>query len=321
MDSLPEQPIDKLPKDKRKEAYERLARFCLARSREIDSKDELAKQAEFPSVDAMHSSLANWGLSALLPRAAEEKQPKERKARQRLGGAEKLPSASRASRLFEAALSTYQGDLYYMDLLEEYLGEDGLFHAYLVHPPEDTKWPREAFSSEEWEELCQERGLDPTATEELTFHVDTRSGSRGAFRHPDEWLTFLIGAYLLRMRRWEDVQRLVEQLHRNPQEADWEKIKSLLAGEERGQKTPRPSRDGFWARAEQLAILIRGGVLGGRKYPLDMYEQGTGLDIQIARAHGVPEEEIERTVRELYGLDEDEYKRLAGIFPPDPLKE
>ncbi len=315
VDSLPKQPIDSLLEENRKKAYMRVGLLCAARMKGVASEEELAKDAGFPSVDAMRISLTNWGLSALLPHTAEEKKPKERKAQRHAGGAEKLPSASRASRLFEAALSTYQGDLYFMDRLEEYLGEDNLFHAYFVYPPEDTKWPREAFSLEEWEKLCAERGLDPACTEELIFSVDKRSGSRGAFRHPDKWLTFLIGAYLLRMRSWQDVERLVEKLHRSPQEADWEKIKTHLV-EEPGK------RDGLWARAEQLAILIRGGELKqGRKYPLDMYDHGTALDIRIAREQGIPEEEIERIIREGRGLGEDEYKRLAGKFPPDPLAE
>ncbi len=297
----------------------RVGLLCAARMKGVASEEELAKDAGFPSVDAMRISLTNWGLSALLPHTAEEKKPKESKARQRAGGAEKLPSAAGAARLFKNALITYQGDLYFMDRLVEYFGEDKLYHAYLVYPPEDTEWPREAFSPEEWEKLCTERGLDPASTEELTFHLDARRGARGASRYPDKWLTYLIGAYLLRMHRWQDVERLVEKLHRDPPNADWEKIKTLLVGASRGE---RNQRDGLWPRAEQLAALIRGfESKQGRKDPLDMPAHGAALDIRTGREQGIPEEEIERTVRELYGLDEDEYRSLAGIFPPDPLEE
>lgn len=68
MDSLPEQPIDSLAKPQQREAYEKHARLCAARSFGIESEDELAKRAAFSSVEVMRISLSNWGLSNLLSR-------------------------------------------------------------------------------------------------------------------------------------------------------------------------------------------------------------------------------------------------------------
>ncbi len=127
------------------------------------------------------------------------------------------------------------------------------------------------------------------------------------------------------MRRWQDVEQLIEKLHRNPQEANREKIKEYLVGRRKWVKRNgrwERQADGLLNRMWQLATLIRGGDFKqGRKYPLDMYDHGAALDIRIVREQGIPEEETERAIRELYGLDEYEYKRLAEIFPPDPLDE
>jgi hypothetical protein len=77
VNGLPLQPIDTLAPTARKEAYEQLARLCVARRDGIDSEEELAKRAPFTSVEVMRISLENWGLSALLrleedPRKAAE---------------------------------------------------------------------------------------------------------------------------------------------------------------------------------------------------------------------------------------------------------
>jgi hypothetical protein len=59
MDSLPEQHIDSLQGATRKEAYERIARLCVALREGVDSEEELAKRAPFPSVEVMRISLKN----------------------------------------------------------------------------------------------------------------------------------------------------------------------------------------------------------------------------------------------------------------------
>jgi hypothetical protein len=113
MNGLPLQPIDSLAPVARKEAYEQLARLCVARRDGIDSEDELAKRAPFISVEVMRISLENWGFSALLPlegepiKAAQES-PKalhERKARQGGGEAKELPDARDAADLLRVPIN------------------------------------------------------------------------------------------------------------------------------------------------------------------------------------------------------------------------
>ncbi len=95
MNSLPEQHIDSLPKDRRKKAYEAVALLWAARMLGITSEEELAKKAKFPSVDAMHVNLQNWGLVGMLPETSRPtRQPKVPKFE---GEAQELPPYANAA--------------------------------------------------------------------------------------------------------------------------------------------------------------------------------------------------------------------------------
>ncbi len=318
MESLPKQHIDSslAPAD-RKKVYEQLTKLCLARHLGIDSEEELAKRAEFPSAEVMRISLENWGLSSLLPlqekpQSSAPSTPKsvpKRKRSQDAGEAEKLPPAANAARLFEMAFDRFKSDLDLTNHLVEFLGEDDRFYSYGVYPPKTTSWPREAFSPQEWEEECAKRGKDPATTEELSFTVD-RSGARGASRYPDRWLTGLIAQYLLQAGDWRGVELLVEKLHPETRPVDWEGIEKHLIGDR---------NDGFLVRARQLAALVRGGkVERGRIDPISMSEHGAALDVRSAREQGMAEDEISRTVQEFHGLDEEELEEARENPPPIP---
>ena len=185
MNGLPLQPIDSLAPAARKEAYEQLARLCVARRDGIDSEEELAKRAPFASVEVMRISLENWGLSALLPleeepRKAAQETPKtlrERKARQGGGEAKELPAVKDAANLLRVPINNLVSDLEHVtDLKEAY--KDGRFYA---------------------------TGADT---------------ARGASPYPTQAEVRLIAAYLMDASNWREVELLVEKLHPCPRNLD-----------------------------------------------------------------------------------------------------
>jgi len=105
MDSLPEQHIDSLPKDKREEAYLQVAIVCAYRGQGL-AEEEVAKKAKFASVEDMYFRLERWGLSSLLPLGGKPQSLRKRKARQGEGKTEDLPPPADATELFREALES-----------------------------------------------------------------------------------------------------------------------------------------------------------------------------------------------------------------------
>jgi hypothetical protein len=75
MDSLPDQHIDSLPKDAREDAYWKISAIGVLRGKRLP-EDEVAKKAQFDSVEDMYFRLKRWGLTGLLPPERQEELPK-----------------------------------------------------------------------------------------------------------------------------------------------------------------------------------------------------------------------------------------------------
>jgi hypothetical protein len=239
-----------------------------------------------------------------------------RKARRGGGEAEELPPAADAIDLFQAAIDCLKDDLAYITHLEEEL-QDGRFLPTLYYPKEAEMHPdvyvRELVSPERWEELCAEQGEDPDSTDTLYVHMDRRFVGK-ASPWPDMHLVRLIGAYLLCARSWNEIELLLERLHRRSREPDIEKIKRHLTGE-----TPRRDRDdALLPITRRLAKLVRGGEVkrGLDPGPLDSVDHTVARHIRHLREQGVPEEDIRSVMREEHKVPEDEISRLSTIFPP-----
>ena len=98
----------------------------------------------------------------------------------------------------------------------------------------------------------------------------------------------MIAAYVLADR---PLERLVESLHPNPSEADWDKIRSLSYARRR---KGGPDKDGLIRTAEQLATAVYGGVVGQGAPPPDVspVEQALAFRITEGREAEVPDETI-----------------------------
>src|SRR5215213_7803674 len=107
MDSLPDQHIDSLPKQKRREAYMQVGMVYAFRSKGLP-EGEVAQRAKFESVEDMYFRLKRWGLTGLLPPERQEELPKptafgaEPKQKARSSSQhQELPNASAAAELFD----------------------------------------------------------------------------------------------------------------------------------------------------------------------------------------------------------------------------
>jgi hypothetical protein len=202
MSSLPEQPIDNLPKDKQDDAWTRIAWLLIARKQEgIDSEEELARKAGFASVEVMRSRLKAWGVIGLLPSTDTTEEKATPKAQLSEGKPVKLPPAKNAIPLFEEIVRWMTTEIAHVASLDESL-QGGLF---------------------------------------------MREGGDGRW-YPEPDLTRLIGSYLVESGARPDlVERLLQALHPNPEEANREELSQKLY-----------DKAGLMVTIPQIAALIRG---------------------------------------------------------------
>jgi hypothetical protein len=182
MDSLPEQHIDSLPKEKQQEAYWQVAWVCIERG-QGRPENEVAKKAGFTSVEDMYFRLGCWGLWGLVP-AVEGKSPKhvdkveeeeKRKPQPGPGGGQELPSILEAKDQIHDAIDTLT---YYLENMtyHKQVFQGGRFWMVDEIPKEAKLHPRvylrDDTSDEEWEQLCSEHGEDPATTNVLSVYED-----------------------------------------------------------------------------------------------------------------------------------------------------
>jgi hypothetical protein len=134
---------------------------------------------------------------------------------------------------------------------------------------------------------------------------------RGAQWHPHPYLVVLIAVSILEHHgNWGFVERLLNELHPRPSEANRKQLYKFITGrkvDERGRPIPnkeglpQDSGDGFLDRAEQIAALMRGTaeIKRGRKGPdIPAYEHYGILHIRSLVDKGLSREEIMRRERE-----------------------
>jgi hypothetical protein len=136
---------------------------CVLRGEGTYSEEKIAEKVGFGSVEAMHTQLGNWGLSGLLPKRVEgsSQQPKRRaKTGTRDVGTE-LPRPVAAIPLFEEAVDALHRiieDLKHYRLVHK----GGRFINAYVDNETPTYFPRSSFKPEQWKELCEIYGHDPS---------------------------------------------------------------------------------------------------------------------------------------------------------------
>jgi hypothetical protein len=180
MSSLPEQPIDNLPKEHREAAYKQVGLLLVARNQGIDSEKELAQRAGFPSVEAMRSRLEVWNLSGLLPStdAAEEKAAPTAPAPTLpypYGEAVKLPPTRNAIPLFEDAARWMRTEIAHVASLEESL-QGGRF----MREGGDGRWYPEPDLTRLIGSYLVESGARPDLVERLlhALHPNSEEANR-----------------------------------------------------------------------------------------------------------------------------------------------
>lgn len=274
MHSLPPQHIDSLPKALREQAYKQIAGLWFARMQDVDSEEELATKAGFPSVEAMHANLQNWGLGGMLPARTMSKPVRKSRAPNVQGGAQELPSLKDAATTFRDTIRTLEDYLEQVTTLKETLRGD-----YFIGEGE---------------------------TEESNIRE-----VRGAQWHPHPYVVILVATSILEHHgNWGFVERLLNELHLKPTEANRQQLVRYIYGravDENGR--PKRNKDGKWKRegdglldrAKQIAALIRGAPkvrTGQKPSPITSLDQYEAWRIKQLIGQGLSQDEVERRARE-----------------------
>ncbi len=195
-------------------------------------EEEIAKELEFGSVEAMHIQLANWGLpdwlSGATPKSSKPDKP-TRRGQSTTEEPTELPPAHSAALLFNQALQKLNRAIGDLDKRKEYL-QNGRFVAQ-----EDTAqgdWPQKGIE-------------DGTLTVPL-----------GGQQMPLGPLPGLISAYILAD---EPLEPLLEKLNTRPETVDKEQIQALIEGK----KTSKGHVRGLKSIAGLIARGVRGGEIRG----------------------------------------------------------
>jgi hypothetical protein len=204
------------------------------------------------------------------------------------GPPKELPPAGNATELFKERLEAL---LESAELLKHI--DEGLYGRYFVRANVETApvfWPRERYSKNEWDKLCEQYDLDPNDKGFWDTDVVIKLPG-GAALSPSEMEATLIGVYALAGGRMD---LLLEALHPDSSNAGskrWEEIRQYVEGSRAGDD----KRDGLKVLARQLATWVRGSeVRPGRPPGLSAADHGVACFITHHRKHGLTDEEITR---------------------------
>jgi hypothetical protein len=188
MDSLPDQHIDSLPKDAREDAYWKISVIGLLRGKRFP-EDEVAKKAQFDSVEDMHFQLKRWRLPGLVP----SPQAKRRKIKGGGGNKSELPSLTAAHHLFVAAIKSFQRAIKQLPLRRD-CRQDGHVVSELSGPLLEHAGHDPGYNP-----LIPPPDAEPDEHGDIVFILAEahRSEAAGAGRYPNEQVAALIGATLL----------------------------------------------------------------------------------------------------------------------------
>lgn len=286
--------MESLPGASRIDFYKKVQLLCDLRLEGTHSEDEIAKQLEFGSSEAMRVQLENWGLSGLLrdTGGTVDTGDKRRKASSS-GDVKALPTVAQAEPLFRSDLMLMTHYVNQVPSLQEYL--QGKRFASFSWVGEDWEYyRRDEFSEEEWKRLCE----DPT--EEIIRAPISPYLARGSGPTPWEGLTFLIAMHALMN---ESVDRLVKALQSDSTSinlADLYKRKGKEGATQDGVITALKKA------AAQLAATLRGsklssGTHNGEVLPL---EAPIALAVTELAKEGHSPEAIYQELKERRLLDE-----------------
>ena len=317
--------------------HERKARafveFCIRRFGD-EQEERIAEEMGFGSAEALHKQLENdgspvCGVCGVLypePDHREAHEPKKRGRRSGVGGGHRmqLPAPSRARGLFRQALESLDEFMAFVDAEEGWLEgnvEDGgrfkgkrfITHSVDRGTPEIAR--REEFAEDEWRELCERHGADPSRDRVVVSVGEAAPGGVG--RAPSYFLTALIAAYALAGRPLTapgslgepSLPALIEALHPDPDSADMGKIYAKVAA--------------LRGAAEHLAARVRGGVVGAGSPIETVSHQEHFLAWRYWELMGRLRELTGQKIsspEELCGRLKEEFPRLADDLTPEDVR-
>jgi hypothetical protein len=284
-------------------AYVTLGRLCVLRDRGY-REETIAEKLGFPNVGALHQQLRDWNLPDWIvgqdsaARSTERKDRTKSRSRLRtLGPSKGLPPAGNATPLFKERLEAL---LERAELLE-HMDED-LRGKYFVRTNVEKApvfYPRERYSKEEWNKLCEQYDLDPDDKGFWDTNVIIKLPGEVALS-PSEIEATLISVYALADGRMD---LLLDALHHDKPPLGtetWEQISVCIEGS----KADGDPRDGLKVLAQHLATWVRGSqVRPGKPSGLSKADHGFACRITHYREHGLTDEEIAR--RESHRKKED----------------
>ena len=253
----------RLSKSQQEEALQKVREIRALRKEGI-AEDEIAKRLNFTSglvtsPGVMHGQLQRWGLPDWLvyPEGYEaglqRKETSEGKGErwpQTFGQAKELPRPERAEHIFRR-------DLKFLSLCVHLLPGLGLQlqaerQRWMAYGRTENDWEsyeRDDYSEEQWRRLCEEAGEDPTK-EAFVVNLEPAVWPLWLGATPPKDLVCLIALHALLTG---SIDRLLDELHPNPDEVDREVLHGRLYDEKHGYLT------NLKTSAEQIAKLVCGG--------------------------------------------------------------
>lgn len=237
--------MNETTKDQEQKAR-RFVAFCVGRFHKKRADSDIATDMGFQSAEVLYKQLESdgspvCGVCGLLypePDHREEHKGKRRKRQPGVGGGHrvKLPDVAAARGLFRAALKELDLYIALAEIEESWLEgniEEGEFRGkrFITHSVDrdalEIAW-RQAFTAEEWRELCEQYGGDPESDQVVLSRGTATPG--GVTRTPSFFLAALIAAYALATPLNTSItsalplKPLVDSLHHEPDSAAWEEI-------------------------------------------------------------------------------------------------
>ena len=261
--------------------------------KDIAKELDLAKELGFDTIEDMRTQLRKWNLPDWLVGEKSETNP-TKKTRKKgdyrardLAPVKELPPAGNATELFKEQLEALLESAELLRLMNENL--HGRYFVRTNVEKTSVFWPRERFSEEEWEAICEQHELNPEDKGFWDINVlITLPG--GAKRTPSEIEATLIGIYALADGQMD---LLLDALHPDSLPVRTETREGIRTCVE-GSKSDG-DKDGLKVLARQLATWVRGSEVGkGRPSALSESEHAFACRITYHRKHGLTDEEIAR---------------------------
>jgi hypothetical protein len=228
------------------------------------SEDEIAKKLNFTSglvtnARVMHGQLKRWELPDWLvyPEGYEASRKREETSEgkgerrpKKFGQAEELPRPERAEHIFRRDLKYLRLYVHFLPYLELRLQADP--QRWVTYWRVENDWEsfeRDDYSEEEWRQLCEECGEDPTK-ESIVVDLPLKVSPHWLGATPPMDLVLLIAMHALRTG---SIDSLLAELHPNPDEVDREELHRRLNDKKHGYLT------NLKTSAEKIAKLVCGG--------------------------------------------------------------